>query len=155
MGQWRPVGGVRVMAKYYFDVYSVDVSKENWFTIYYPGGGTGSRAGWGTCDSQGFSAVSSDKCDRYTEVPCCYDSIQSRYSRGSYIKTIKGDENEYPNNSFLNGYWYIRRDIATSPKVNVNGEARDISKVYVNINGQAREVTSMYANINGQAKEVL
>lgn len=78
-----------------------------------------------------------------------------KLSKGSYVETVKAEEGTYPDDGIKGDYWYVKQEKVSDIKVNVNGEARDISKVYVNINGQRREVTSMYANINGQAKEVL
>ena len=75
--------------------------------------------------------------------------------KGNFINSVIAKDGTYPNNGVKGDYWYVKREKAPDIKANVNGEARDISKVYVNINGQRREVTSMYANINGQAKEVL
>lgn len=133
------------MVKYYFDVYSVNTSREDNYTIHYPNGtGHGSNSGWGTCASQGFSAVPQSQCNIYTDVPCCYDSKQTRYSRGNYIKTITGDKGEYPDNSHKGSYWYVKKGLAnTVPNIRLAIKSSELFEgSQVDIKGTASDIDS-------------
>lgn len=39
-------------------------------------------------------------------------------------------------------------------KVNINGQVREVTKVFANVNGQKQEVVKMFANINGKVREM-
>ena len=133
------------MVKYYFDVYSVNTSREDYYQIWYPEGSpTRGSGGWGTCASQGFSATSQSQCNMNTTVACCYDSKQTSYSRGSYVKTITGNNGEYPNNGREGSYWYVKKGLAnTVPNIRLAIKSSELFEgSQVDIKGTASDIDS-------------